>query len=86
MAAVCFRDPADRILTVRKRGTSAFMLPGGKVEHEESPESAVLREVFEELGVELTLDDLTHSISEIRRHAAPFDHSWRRVAIAPLHR
>ena len=59
VAAVCFRDAADRILTVRKRGTTAFMLPGGKLEHGEGPDSAALREVYEELGVEITKDDLT---------------------------
>ncbi|BDH55285.1 hypothetical protein [Tsukamurella sp. PLM1] len=32
VAAVCFRDQTGRVLTVRKRGTDAFMLPGGKLE------------------------------------------------------
>lgn len=59
LAAVFFRDAADRILTVRKRGTNAFMLPGGKLEPGEAPDSAALREVYEELGVEVTKDDLT---------------------------
>jgi 8-oxo-dGTP diphosphatase len=59
VAAVCFRDAADRILTVRKRGTTAFMLPGGKLENGEGPTSAALREVHEELGVQMTRDDLT---------------------------
>ena len=54
VAAVCFRDAVDRILTVRKRGTNAFMLPGGKLEPGEAPGSAALREVYEELGVEIT--------------------------------
>ncbi|MCI4657834.1 NUDIX hydrolase [Cryobacterium zhongshanensis] len=58
VAAVCFRDDADRILTVRKRGTSYFMLPGGKSEPGEGPEAAALREVHEELGVTVKSEDL----------------------------
>ena len=58
VAAVCFRDDADRILTVRKRGTSFFMLPGGKFEPGEGPGAAACREVYEELGVTVAQEDL----------------------------
>ena len=37
------------VLTVRKRGTSMFMFPGGKPEAGESPVEAGVREVREEL-------------------------------------
>lgn len=53
VSAVCLRDPAGRVLTVRKRGTEAFMLPGGKIEPGETPAQAALREVREEVGLEL---------------------------------
>jgi 8-oxo-dGTP diphosphatase len=39
-----------RLLLVRKRGTSAFMLPGGKLEPGESDRDCLLREIEEELG------------------------------------
>lgn len=58
VAAVCFRDAADRILTVRKRDTSYFMLPGGKFEPGEGSGAAALREVHEELGVTVRSEDL----------------------------
>ncbi|WP_408626054.1 NUDIX domain-containing protein, partial [Burkholderia cenocepacia] len=46
VSAVCFsRD--GRILTVRKRGTSMFMLPGGKPEGDESAAECAAREVHE---------------------------------------
>jgi 8-oxo-dGTP diphosphatase len=45
------RDPAGRLLTVRKRGTARFMLPGGKREPGEDDLMALTREVREELGV-----------------------------------
>jgi len=48
------RDGAGRLLTVRKRGTSRFMLPGGKREPGEDDLTALAREIREELGVALT--------------------------------
>ncbi|MBS4099902.1 NUDIX hydrolase [Tsukamurella paurometabola] len=63
VAAVCFRDEAGRVLTVRKRGTDAFMLPGGKLEPGEAAIDCAVREIDEELGVSLTTEDLTHLVS-----------------------
>ena len=45
------RDAAGRLLTVRKRGTQRFMLPGGKREPGEDDLTALARELAEELGV-----------------------------------
>ena len=45
------RDASDRLLTVRKRGTVRFMLPGGKREPGEDDLTALARELREELGV-----------------------------------
>lgn len=46
-------DAAGRLLTVRKAGTRAFMLPGGKREPGEDDLAALRRELAEELGVRL---------------------------------
>ena len=51
VAAVCFLDQSGALLTVRKRATTAFMFPGGKLEPNESPHAAALREAVEELGI-----------------------------------
>ncbi|HEX7946094.1 MAG TPA: NUDIX domain-containing protein, partial [Phenylobacterium sp.] len=48
------RDAGGRLLTVRKRGTQRFMLPGGKREPGEDDAEALARELREELGVEVT--------------------------------
>ena len=47
------RDADGRLLTVRKCGTSHFMLPGGKREPGEDELTALARELSEELGVRL---------------------------------
>ncbi len=43
-------DGAGRTLLVRKRGTAAFMQPGGKMDEGETQVDALEREIAEELG------------------------------------
>ncbi|MBL3687331.1 NUDIX domain-containing protein [Leucobacter zeae] len=59
VSAVVMRDAEGRVLNVRKRGTDALMLPGGKHEPGEDPRDTAAREFLEELGVELDPDRLT---------------------------
>lgn len=51
VSAVVIRDPHNRVLTVRKRGTDKFMFPGGKPEPGELALQTAVREVREEIGV-----------------------------------
>ncbi|GAC70870.1 NUDIX hydrolase [Gordonia soli] len=53
VSAVVLRDADGRVLTVRKRGTRAFMFPGGKPEVGETAADTAVREVAEELGIGL---------------------------------
>ncbi|MBN6777604.1 NUDIX domain-containing protein [Pseudoclavibacter alba] len=69
VSAVVLRDEAGRILTVRKRGTDRFMLPGGKPEPGETPLETAVREVGEELQITLNPDDLA-LIGVVRAAAA----------------
>lgn len=58
VSAVVFINDDLEVLTVRKRGTTGFMLPGGKPEAGETFEDAAAREVFEELGLRVPASSL----------------------------
>ena len=53
IAAAVVVDSAGKVLLVRKRGTQAFMQPGGKIAPDESAAEALAREINEELGCTL---------------------------------
>ncbi|MDR3426550.1 MULTISPECIES: NUDIX hydrolase [Silvimonas] len=59
----------QQLLCVRKRGTTRFMLPGGKPESGETAVACVSREVQEELGC-LVLTDTLHYVGEFASAAA----------------
>lgn len=59
VAAVVLIDCQQRVLTVRKRGTDRFMQPGGKPEPGETGLQTAVREVAEEIGLDLDPDRLT---------------------------
>lgn len=93
VSAVVFINDDKEILTVRKRGTTGFMLPGGKPNPGETFEDAAVREVYEELGLKIPLEGLqelgvftTAALNEpgmqVEAHvylAPVIDTSWRKV-------
>jgi len=67
IAAAILTRPDKKMLVVRKRGTDAFMQPGGKIEPGEEPAEALCRELAEELGLAVTPAEL----SFVSRFTAP---------------
>lgn len=49
IAAALIDDGCGRVFLVRKRGTAAFMQAGGKIDRDETPFDALMRELLEEL-------------------------------------
>lgn len=87
VAAACLFDDSGRLLLVRKRGTQAFMLPGGKAEAGEAPLEALRRELAEEL--DLDLDQLAaQPLGRFRAAAANEADTWIDATLfrADLHR
>lgn len=60
ISAALILDRDGRTLLVRKAGTRAFQQPGGKIDPGESPESALCRELGEEIGLQIGADALRH--------------------------
>lgn len=52
-AAYCLLREGE-LLTVRKAGSIRFMLPGGKIDAGETAAEAAVREVMEEVGVDVS--------------------------------
>lgn len=50
----------DKILLVRVRKNEKFYLPGGKIEKEEDVKSALIRELNEELDINIHENDLVY--------------------------
>ena len=75
ISAACLLDDAGRLLLVRKRGTQAFMLPGGKAEPSEDAISALTRELAEELNLSLPASAL-QPLGQFRAAAANEANTW----------
>jgi 8-oxo-dGTP diphosphatase len=58
--AAVITNSSGEVLLVRKRTSSIFIQPGGKAEPNEAPLSTLVREISEELGVELDMASAVH--------------------------
>ncbi|MCZ7486675.1 NUDIX domain-containing protein [Rhizobium rhizogenes] len=69
IAAAVLLNERRQMLVVRKRGTTQFMQPGGKIDPGETPEQALHRELAEEIGLTLP-DHAVHYEGVFREEAA----------------
>ncbi|MFH8936872.1 NUDIX hydrolase [Streptomyces griseosporeus] len=58
VAGVVVRDDG-RLLAIRRADNGTWELPGGVLELDETPEAGVAREVLEETGIQVEVDELT---------------------------
>lgn len=55
VAAAVILNEQNQLLLVRKKNTQFFMQVGGKLEVDELPEQTMLREIYEEIGTQATI-------------------------------
>jgi 8-oxo-dGTP pyrophosphatase MutT (NUDIX family) len=82
IAAGLLVGPDGRVLLVRKRGTTAFMQPGGKIEAGEAAEAALRRELGEELALVFAPDAAVY----LGRFEAPAAHEAGATVTAEVFR
>lgn len=81
VAAALLIGPDGRALLVRKRGTTVFMQPGGKIDAGETPPAALRRELREELALEIDEADALH----MGRFTAPGAHETDATVVAEVY-
>ncbi|HET9098528.1 MAG TPA: NUDIX domain-containing protein [Candidatus Saccharimonadales bacterium] len=70
--AIIFQDDKLLIMRRHKEGNEYFTLVGGRINDGESPEEAVIREVKEETGLEVTSTRLVF----IEEHPEPYNEQY----------
>ena len=61
LAVAIIMNASGETLLVRKHGTSAFMQPGGKIDANETPTTALCRELNEELSLTVLPNELVYA-------------------------
>ena len=80
IAAALLVRADGRTLLVRKRHTTTFMQPGGKIDAGETAQLALIRELNEELGISVSI----HSLIRLGQFSAPAANETGAVVDAEL--
>ena len=78
LAGCVLLDEKNRIglLHRNKKGIVHWELPGGKIEPDEKPEEAAIREIKEELNVDVTIERKVGGDKFTRSDKQDFDYEW----------
>lgn len=68
---IVFNPSKSEVLLTRRRDVPIWVLPGGGIEEGESPEEALIREVSEETGLQVSIARKTGYYYPINRLAGP---------------
>lgn len=66
---IVFNHQKDQVLLVKRRDVPVWVLPGGGIDPRETPQEAVIREVFEETGLSVTVHRHVGTYTPINRLA-----------------
>lgn len=69
--AIIHHEDFQKILLVKRRDVPVWVLPGGGIDLNETPEEAVIREVKEETGLDISIERLAAHYSPVNRLSAP---------------
>lgn len=59
LASALLTNEKNEMLTVRKKGSTFYMMPGGKIELNETPLETLKREILEELQLTISEEQIT---------------------------
>lgn len=72
-AAIVIKNSAVALIKRQREGRTYYVFPGGSVEESETPEQAAIREVQEELGLDVSIDRLVARVFYERSDARRTD-------------
>jgi 8-oxo-dGTP pyrophosphatase MutT (NUDIX family) len=67
---IIFNNIRDEVLLIKRRDVPVWVLPGGGIEANESPENAAIREAFEETGLSVHITRKTGEYTPLNKLAA----------------
>lgn len=73
-----------RLLMTRKKGEELFVSPGGRIEKGENPRETLVRELFEEVNIVVSADDLD-KFGVFYAEAAYDPGKWLRMDVFNVH-
>jgi len=87
--AACYIEIDDKLLLLRRASGKleehSWGVPGGKIEKEETPKEAAIRELFEETGIHKELICNTHSLGAIYIRKPEVDYIYHLFGMDLLH-